>query len=151
MGPQAASLIHLEEKNEPIRGLATDHDLSWTPTWPPLHVSELPTALPICLSKQLRTPAPASSWSSAPNLCKMGCPGPPVRRKKMLVSTGGQWVCTFNGYEDLGPRTEPRTGSRTDPRTGSRMEKLTFRAGFSFVQFWIPKWLGNGNPSDEKN
>ena len=42
------------------------------------------------------------------------------------TSTGGQWVCTFNGYEDLGPRTEPGQG---------RMEKLTFRAGFSFVHF----------------
>ena len=50
-------------------------------------------------------------------------------------STGGQWVCTFNGYEDLEPRTEPRTGSRTDPKTGSRMENLTFRTGFSFVHF----------------
>ena len=70
-----------------------------------------------------------------------------------VYSTGGQWVCTFNGYEDLGPRMDPRTGSRTDPiirvqngpqnrvqnrpgpRTGSRMDKLTFRAGFSFVHF----------------
>ena len=59
-----------------------------------------------------------------------------------------QWVRRFG--------TQNRAQNRVQNRPQNKIQnrKLTFRAGFSVVHFgqiWTPKWLGSGNPSDEKN